>query len=87
MPRISFFYGITITMYWRERDHPVPHFHAEQAGHRASIAIDGMVLAGQLPARALRFVQEWAVLHRDELQANWERARNLEPIERIDPLP
>ena len=87
MPRISSFYGITITMYWRERDHPIPHFHAEQAGHRASIAVDGTVLAGELRARALRFVQEWAELHRDELLANWDRARNLEPLECIDPLP
>ncbi len=87
MPRISAFYGITITMYWRERDHPIPHFHAEQAGHRASIAIDGRILARELPARALQFVQEWAELHRDELLANWDRARNLEPLERIDPLP
>lgn len=74
-------------MYWRERDHPIPHFHAEQAGQRASIAIDGTVLAGALPARGLRFVREWAALHRDELVANWERARNLQPLERIEPLP
>jgi hypothetical protein len=74
-------------MYWRERDHPTPHFHAEQGGHRASIAIDGTVLGGELPARAVRFVQEWAELRRDELLANWHRARNLEPLERIDPLP
>ncbi len=87
VPRISVFYGITITMYWRERDHPIPHFHAEQGGDRASFAIDGTVLAGELPARALRFVQEWAELHREELLANWDRARNLLPLERIDPLP
>jgi hypothetical protein len=52
-------------MYWRERDHPIPRFHAEQGGDRASVAIDGTVLAGELPARALRFVQEWAELHRE----------------------
>jgi hypothetical protein len=34
-----------------------------------------------------RFVREWAGLHRDELLANWERARNLEPLEPIGPLP
>jgi len=34
VPRISSFYGIAIMMYWRERDHPISHFHAEQ-GHRA----------------------------------------------------
>jgi hypothetical protein len=45
------------------------------------------VIAGELPARALRFVREWAALHGDELLANWERARNLEPLEPITPLP
>jgi hypothetical protein len=44
MPRISYFYGITIAMYWDERDHPVAHFHAEYAGSKASIAVDGTVL-------------------------------------------
>ena len=86
MPRISTFYGIVITMYWREKDHPVPHFHAEQAGQHASVGVDGVVLAGHLPARALRFVQEWAALHHDELLANWNRARNNEALETIDPL-
>jgi hypothetical protein len=46
MPRISYFYGITIAMYWDERDHQVAHFHAEYAGDLASIALDGTVLAG-----------------------------------------
>lgn len=87
MPRISYFYGIVVSMYWRERDHPVPHFHAEYAGERASIAVDGAVLAGSLPARGLRLVQEWAHLHEDELLANWARARQHEPLVAIEPLP
>jgi hypothetical protein len=40
VPRISYFYGITIAMYWNERGHQVPHFHAEYAGDLASIALD-----------------------------------------------
>lgn len=48
MPRVSFFHGIAIYMYWNERDHPVPHFHAIQAEREASISVDGVVLAGQL---------------------------------------
>jgi hypothetical protein len=32
------------------------------------------------------FVAEWAVLHEDELAANWERARGDEPLEPIDAL-
>jgi hypothetical protein len=86
MPRISYFYGIAIAMYWREKDHPVPHFHAEYAGQKASIGIDGKVLGGSLPPRALRLVQDWAALHHDELLANWQRARGHESLEPIEPL-
>ncbi len=87
MPRISSFFGITIAMFWNERDHPIPHFHAEYAGETASIGIvDGAVIAGSLPGRQLQFVKQWAGLHRGELLANWERARQDEPLERIEPL-
>ncbi len=37
----AYFYGITIAMYWDERDHQVAHFHAEYGGDLASIALDG----------------------------------------------
>lgn len=87
MPRISTFYGVVIYMYWNERDHPLAHFHAFHAGRRASISADGIVLAGGLEPRALRFVQEWAALHRAEILANWERARKSEPLLSIEPLP
>ncbi len=87
MPRLSSFYGITIAMFWREHNHPVAHFHAEYGEHRASIAIDGKVLAGSLPPRALRLVRTWAELHEVELVANWARVQRLEPLVAIDPLP
>jgi hypothetical protein len=74
-------------MFWNEADHPLGHFHAEYAGHIASIGLDGRVLAGSLPRRQLRLVCEWAQLHNDELLANWERARKHQPLEPIDPLP
>jgi Domain of unknown function (DUF4160) len=48
VPRVSFFYGIVITMYFW--DHQPPHFHACYAEHQAAIAIgDGTVLVGELP--------------------------------------
>lgn len=87
MPRISFFYGIAIYMYWNEGQHARPHFHARYAGQAASIDLDGAVIAGSLPRRALLLVTEWARLHRDELEANWERARQDRSLERIEPLP
>jgi Domain of unknown function (DUF4160) len=86
VPRISAFYGIVITMYFR--DHPPPHFHARYGGYVAEIAIDALELIdGWLPPRALRLVLEWAREHQDELQANWDRARAHEQLVGIDPLP
>lgn len=87
MPRISFFYGIGIWMYWNEGAHARPHFHARYADHVASIDFSGGVIAGSLPRRALALAAEWAALHQAELAANWERARLGEQLEPIDPLP
>jgi hypothetical protein len=86
MPRISFFYGITIAMFWDESAHQSPHFHAACSGHSASLAFDGSILAGSLPPRALKLVRQWASLHQTELAANWRRAREQEPLCLIDPL-
>jgi hypothetical protein len=87
MPRISSFYGITIAMYYDEAHHDVAHFRAAYAEHRASVSLDGAVIAGGLPRRALELVREWAALHRSELAANWGLARRGVPLASIDPLP
>jgi hypothetical protein len=46
VPRISFFYGITIWMYWNEGAHARPHFHARNAGQAASVDFAGELIAG-----------------------------------------
>jgi hypothetical protein len=85
VPRISEFYGIVIEMYFT--DHPPPHFHARYSGEEATIVIaSGEVLAGSVPARALRLVREWLEPHRAELEANWQRARDGQPTELAEPL-
>jgi hypothetical protein len=45
------------------------------------------VLAGALPARALGMVTEWVQLHQEELMADWQRARDRQPLVAIEPLP
>ena len=86
MPEICRFYGIVIKMYFA--DHAPPHFHAEYAEHEARIAIDSLaVISGKLPARAMGLVAEWATLHQQDLSGLWEKARRLEPLHRLDPLP
>ena len=88
MPSISRFYGVTILMFFDENFHPgKPHFHAEYAGAKASFEIAQLrCLAGGLPPRAQKMVRRWAREHKGELMANWERARNHQPLESIDPL-
>ena len=55
-----------------------PHFHAEYAEFEARVAIETLaVLSGNLPARAMGLV-EWATLHRQELQAQWQHASGLD---------
>jgi hypothetical protein len=79
------FYGIVIRMFYR--DHAPPHFHAEYAGHSATIEIHSLeLLAGSLPRRTLAMVREWASLHREELRAGWERCRRHERPDPIAPL-
>jgi Domain of unknown function (DUF4160) len=85
VPEISRFLGIIISMYYN--DHPPPHFHARYGGQRALVAIDSLtVLRGSLPPRVLGLVVEWASGHRTELMADWELARNQDPLVKIDPL-
>jgi len=88
MPTLSRFYGITITMYFREGSHGSrPHFHVSYAEARASFdALDLTRLAGRVPLRVERIVREWAQMHRAELLANWERARCGRKLHAIEPL-
>ncbi len=85
MPRISYFFGIVVTMYYN--DHSPPHFHATYGDDEATVAIDTFeILWGDLPNRAMAMVLEWAAAHRDELRANWDRARQGVLLAPIDPL-
>ena len=73
MPRISFFYGIAVYLYYE--DHPPPHVHARYGEYEAKVSVvSGEVIEGSLPRRAARLVAEWVGEHSDELQACWERA-------------
>jgi len=85
MPRICSFYGITILMFFG--DHNPPHIHARYGGQVSRVALDGTVLDGEIPRRAIRLVREWISIHQTELEVCWERAANHEPPGTIDPLP
>lgn len=85
MPRISEFFGIIVAMYYS--DHSPPHFHARYGEYEAQFEIDSLeMIKGKLPRRAVNLVLEWALLHRSELKANWQRAQRGQPLKRIKPL-
>lgn len=85
MPTISEFFGIVISMYWR--DHNPAHFHARYGEFEALVRIDTLeVIRGSLPKRALALVLEWASEHRAELNEDWELCRALATPNPILPL-
>lgn len=62
-------------------------FHAYYQDNKAAININSCeIIEGLLPAKQEKLVLAWAELHKDELLADWELARNQEPLFRIDPL-
>jgi len=68
-------------------DHLPPHFHAEYGEYEALYAIETLeTIGGELPRRAHALVLEWTALHRAELMANWDRAREGVPLRDVQPL-
>lgn len=85
MPLISFFYGISIYMYFD--DHNPPHFHAKYGEFEITIRIkDLSVIYGTMPPRALGLIIEWASLHQQELLVDWDLLVNNSAPKKIDPL-
>ncbi len=65
MPRIAFFFGISIYMYMD--DHGVPHCHGICGDYAASFAI----LAGQMPPKQEKKIREWILANHEELMEKW----------------
>lgn len=86
MPTISTFSGVAVLMYYLDdRQHSVPHMHAEYADSQAVFDIaNGEVLAGSLQPRQTRLAKAWIEIHRDELLANWQLAVAGEEVFRIE---
>ncbi len=88
MPTISMFYGILISMYFKDtQQHNLPHIHVEYQDFNAILSLpDGEVIESNLPPKKLKMVQAWIAIHEDELMIDWKLAVRGEPIFKIDPL-
>ncbi len=86
MPEISRFFGIIIKMFFL--DHSPPHFHVEYSGFKAIINIKTQeIIEGELPAKQLKLVQAWAIIHEIELENNFINLNSDQPSwKKIEPL-
>ena len=77
MPIVSQFYGIIISMHYRENDkHKLPHLHAEYAEFDAVFDLEGNLVGGRVPNKQEKMIQAWIVIHQDELKALWKLIKN-----------
>ena len=84
MPTISHFYGITIVMYYRDREHNPPHVHAITQDFDAPFLIEtGEMIEGEFPRKAKLLVKEFILTYKGELEDMWESGNYLKlpPVE------
>lgn len=87
MPTLSMFLGILIRMNWKDTgQHNSPHFHAYYNDYEAVFSLDGEIMRGKFPSKQSAFVKAWALMHEEELTANWKLAVNGEETFKIQPL-
>ena len=84
MPVLSMFYGVIISMFYK--DHNPPHIHIQYAEYNAIVDFNGNILEGELPVKQRKLIEAWIVLHQDELYANWQLAKDKQGLFKIDPL-
>jgi hypothetical protein len=88
MPELSRFFGIIIRMYAEvSAPHHEPHLHAYYQDDVAIYTLDPVALiAGYLPTRQRRLVEEWVALHQTELLMPWEQLQTGHKPSPIEPL-
>jgi len=70
MPRIAFFFGISIYMYMD--DHGVPHCHGIYGDYAGSFSIEnGECLAGQMPPSQAKKIKNFILNNQCELMEKW----------------
>jgi hypothetical protein len=90
MPTVSRFYGITIKMFFIQREHQPPHFHAMYGEYNALFAIDSLEMIEPFRLRAIFIdgtekeydLQRWQ--HRPEFSSLFRHSA-LQTAVRIEP--
>ncbi|GBR77623.1 hypothetical protein RDn1_282 [Candidatus Termititenax dinenymphae] len=86
MPELCRFNGLIIRMFFDDvKRHYKPHVHVIYNKYKATIALDGEVLSGKLPAKEMKRVLAWITLREDELYEAWTKAVRKEDFGKINP--
>jgi len=87
MPELSRFEGMVIKMLFNDNArHNKPHIHVIYGEFKASVAIDGELLAGSLPVKQLKMLVGWLALNEDAAYRAWNQAVRGEHFQKIKPL-
>lgn len=72
MPVVARFYGIIVKMYFSQREHGVPHFHAVYGEFNGVFDVNTLeMIEGDLPLRAQRLIKDWASQYQQDLLGMW----------------
>ena len=66
------------------KHHNKPHVHVFYGEFRASVAIDGEILAGELPFKQLQAVRNWLKKNEEKAYAAWNLAVQNKHFDKID---
>ena len=64
--------------------HKIPHVHIFYGEFRASISLEGNVLAGTIPSKQLKIVQHWLNINYSKVLNAWTLASQNKHFEKID---
>ena len=84
MPEVTRFYGISIRMFFKPKEHEPSHIHALYGDYVGEFNIQtSEMMRGNLPEKAQALVKEWISIYKDDLQKMWDTQviRKLPPIE------
>ena len=84
MPVISRFYGITIKMYLRQKEHNPPHIHAIYGEYIGVFSLDdGEMYEGDIPIKEQKLIKRFIDQYKMQLLEMWETQifKVLPPVE------
>ena len=85
MPTISTFYGISIKMFFKPKEHDPSHVHAVYGEYVGVFDVKTLEMTeGDLPTIARGLVRDWLAQHQVALQEMWDTQKilKLPPLEK-----